>query len=441
VNSVPVKGSLDVLLICALQDEYKQVLTVSEGITSDGWIESTDDEGWTIADASFESNSGSPITIRATWASNMGRESAQATASLFIHKQPSRCIAMSGICAGRRDKLSLGDVIFADRMWSYDSGKLVLEDGIEHFQGDQMQYRPRPVWVQRMQQIVASSHGDWLSLRPSLPLEYQEEWVLRKLYEDEVPANLPDFNNECPNWGDVLKRLWKREWVNEGDITLTDEGKETARKNKLLYPGKVPAPLNFQAHVAPIATGAQVTEDEGVFPKLAESMRKVLGIEMEASALAALGDILDVPVVVAKGVSDFGDAFKDDRYRDFAAKASAECLIQFLRNSADLYQITNSERNNSFGEPSNVTVVPTVLIEALAEEYPDPVHARALWERAGGKASEVENISRPKDLWQKLWKRSMQGAQVTPKILLQTALEDMPNSPVLLKHLEILAQH
>ena len=442
MNLVPVKGALDVLLICALQDEYKQVLTVSDGIVADGWVESINDEGWTVADASFESITGSSITIRATWASYMGRESAQATASMFIHKQPARCIAMSGICAGRRGKLSLGDVIFAERMWSYDSGKLVVEGEIEHFQGDQMQYRPKPVWVQRMQQVAASSsHGDWLSSRPSLPLEYQEDWVLRRLYENEDPTNLPDFKNECPNWDEVLKRLWKRGWVNESYITLTPDGEEKARKSNLLYPDKVPAPLDFQVHVASIATGAQVTEDEGIFPKLAGSMRKVLGIEMEASALAALGDLHDIPVVVAKGVSDFGDAFKDDRYRDFAAKASAELLIQFLRSSVDLYQVTSGGDNRKDVGSFSMTSVPLELIEALAEEYPALSDARSLWERAGGKASEVENISRPKDLWQKLWKRSTQGAQVTPQILLQTALEDTPNSPVLLRHMKMLAQH
>lgn len=439
MNSVPAKGSIDVLLICALQDEYKQVLTVSDGITFDGWVESTNDEGWTVADASFESIAGSLITIRATWASYIGRESAQTTASMFIHKQSARCIAMSGICAGRRGKLSLGDVIFADRMWSYDSGKLVVEGEVKHFQGDQMQYRPKPVWVQRMQQVTVSSRGDWLLSRPSLPLEYQEEWVLRKLYAGEVPVDLPDFKNECPNWDAVLQRLWKRGWVADGDITLTPDGEDKARKSKLLYPGNIPAPIDFQVHVAPIATGAQVTEDEGVFPRLAESMRKVLGVEMEASALAALGDLHDIPVVVAKGVSDFGDAFKDDRYRDFAAKASAELLIQFLRSSADLYQVASSGINNKAGSQLSLTSIPLELIEALAEEYPTSSDARNLWERAGGKGSEVENISRPKDLWQKLWKRSTQGALVTPEKLLKTALEDMPNSPVLIKHLNMLA--
>jgi hypothetical protein len=74
----------------------------------------------------------------------------------------------------------------------------------------------------------------------------------------------------------------------------------------------------------------------------------------------------------------------------------------------------------------------------LAEEYPDVKDARALWMRAGGKTSEVENISRPQDLWQRLWMRSTQGASVRPEALLRAALEDLPGNMVLLRYLKML---
>lgn len=83
---------------------------------------------------------------------------------------------------------------------------------------------------------------------------------------------------------------------------------------------------------------------------------------------------------------------------------------------------------------TTATVSPADLIHALAEEYPDVRDARALWVRAGGKASEVENISRPRDLWQRLWLHSMQGASVRPVALLKAALDDLPNNPVLLHY-------
>jgi hypothetical protein len=99
--------SVDVLLVCALKDEYDQVLAVSDGLLQPGWIQHVGPRGWTVADGSFVSSTGRPMLIRATWASHMGREQAQAVASVLIQATPARCLAMSGICAGRRGKVNL----------------------------------------------------------------------------------------------------------------------------------------------------------------------------------------------------------------------------------------------------------------------------------------------------------------------------------------------
>jgi len=82
--------------------------------------------------------------------------------------------------------------------------------------------------------------------------------------------------------------------------------------------------------------------------------------------------------------------------------------------------------------------LPRDLIAVLAEEYPDVRDARALWQRAGGKASEVENMPRPFDLWQRLWQRSRQGALARPEMIVQAALDDLPDNAVLLHYLTLL---
>jgi len=336
--------TIDVLLVCALKDEYTQVLAVTDGLLSPGWVEKPGPSGHIVAEGRFATPTGTPLTIRATWASHMGREQAQALTSKLISDYPTtRCIAMSGICAGRRGDVALGDMIFADRLWSYDAGKIKVENGEDKFQGDLLQYRPGSAWKQRMQHVFPSAEAPWLAQRPRLPLEYQEDWVLLRILAGVDPRRHADFNTECPNWSDVLPRLLdKRKWIElkckwfKKDLSLTPAGRKKAEELELLYPHKLPDPPVFRIHVAPMATGAAVIEDERIFHRLADSMRKVLGIDMEASALGALAEIHDLPVVVAKGVSDYGDPLKDNRYREFAARASAECLIILLRESIDL---------------------------------------------------------------------------------------------------------
>lgn len=357
---------VDVLLICAMKDEYNQVLKVTDGLCDPGWVVKRGPKGWTVADGEFATPAGETLLIRATFADYMGRENTQAVASMHINHNPARCLAMSGICAGRRHKVALGDVIFAVRMWSYDAGKFVVEDDESHFQCDPIQYRPKGVWKQRMESEVPPLDASWLEQRPLLPLEHQEDWALLCFLDKEDPRNHEDFSVACPDWSDVLSRLFERgQLVNslnlsdvlsclrkgmrpEKSLKLTSEGRKKAEELVLHYPQELPAPAEFDIHTAPMATGAAVTEDDGIFPRLANVMRKVLGVEMEASAIAALGEVHDVPVIVAKGVSDFGDRFKDDRYRHFAARAAAECLIGFLRKTTDLLPGATTEVNTQF---------------------------------------------------------------------------------------------
>lgn len=426
--------SVDVLLVCALKDEYDQVLTVSDALLHPGWIQRTGPRGWTVADGSFVTSTGRPLLIRATWANHMGREHAQAVASALIQAHPARCLAMSGICAGRRGKVNLGDVIFADRLWSYDAGKIEKEDGKDRFQGDMLQFRPEPAWVQRMQAISIPSDAAWLAARPRLSLEQQEDWALLRFLAGDDPRRSPDFDSACPDWTTVLKRLWKREWLDKSFV-LTEAGREKANELDLLYPRGLPGQPEFKLHVGPLATGAAVTEDDGIFPRLATSMRKVLGVEMEASALGALGEMHGVPVLVAKGVSDHGDPFKDDRYRAFAARAAAECLIALLRGCADLLPERAADSSPNMPDGALKAGLPLDLVHELAELYPDVRDARALWERAGGRRSEVEDVPRPVDLWQRLWGRSTRGASVRPEALLRAALADHPNNKMLTDHL------
>lgn len=86
-----------------------------------------------------------------------------------------------------------------------------------------------------------------------------------------------------------------------------------------------------------------------------------------------------------------------------------------------------------------MTSIPKDLIAVLADEYLDVRDARAVWVRAGGKNSDVENVPRPNDLWQNLWLRSLRGASVRPAALLRAVLDDLPNNSVVIHHLSTLA--
>lgn len=81
--------------------------------------------------------------------------------------------------------------------------------------------------------------------------------------------------------------------------------------------------------LGPIASGAAVIADEEKAKEISIQHRKLLGIEMETYAIFDAASDCPSPRPTAfslKGVSDFADSRKDDRYRRYAAYTSAQCL-------------------------------------------------------------------------------------------------------------------
>ncbi len=87
-----------------------------------------------------------------------------------------------------------------------------------------------------------------------------------------------------------------------------------------------------QCYVGVMASSMAVHADNP-FPEWAsQHNRKTLGIDMEAATFyTALRNFPLMHGLVVKGVSDYGDSSKTDRYRDYAAHASAAYLLHFIQ--------------------------------------------------------------------------------------------------------------
>jgi len=120
---------VDIAILCALaKPELEEILKLPWNWSSPRPVDDT-----TFVRDGFLECEGRKITICATSAARMGMVSTALTAAALINRVKPRLIMMSGICAGVRGKVRMGDVLFADPAWDFQSGKRVRDGANSQF--------------------------------------------------------------------------------------------------------------------------------------------------------------------------------------------------------------------------------------------------------------------------------------------------------------------
>lgn len=337
-------SQVDVVLLTALTLEFEAVLQVSDGLASEGaWREETNPTtGLPIAFATFSRRAKPALRVAVAHAGGMGVMNAGVRLYDLVKEFKPRCVAMTGVCAGRPGKTNLGDVIAAERLFLHDSGKQ-LASGV---QMDLKTYNLPDEWrvrLERFSPLARFGNVDWFRNRP-LPLEWQEIWLLERWSRGDGSTGTKEEREEhCAQYADVLKQLKGKGHVGYPPLALTKAGRKRIDALLTEYPDGLPdlSPrgtfMPFKVHVAPMGSGNKVIEDEKVWGFVSDHLRTTLALDMESFAIGAVAQELAkrVDFLVMKGVMDFANHGRDDHFKEWAARASAECLIAFLRENLD----------------------------------------------------------------------------------------------------------
>ena len=367
----------DAVIVTAINLEYKAVLEVSDGaVAGTKWDEVQQPSGLPLAFRSFTGRGGIPLTVAITQAPNMGATAAANALLPLLPLLMPRCIAMCGVCAGPRGKVQLGDVVAADRLLYHDTGKQKKGE----VQQDLTTYNLRPDWKIALERMKPAAHfrdASWLQQRPA-STEHRELRALVALRDEEhEPWRKVDGELKQGEWSKLVRSLRKQKLLSASGKALTTKGKKAVEDWLFDHQGTLPdlspqgdvAP--FSLHVAPIASGAKVIEDEDIWGFVSRSMRKTLGLEMEAAVLGEVAHYQQhhkLDAVVMKGVMDFADHGRDDHFKQFAARASAECLLWFLRENVEA-----SARPVTGGPPAPVAPARAVEIRPDLASSPDEI--------------------------------------------------------------------
>lgn len=348
------EAGVDVLILTALQDELEAVLALGEGGRS-GWTQEHDREGFRRYRRAFASDRGGALRVAAAWTGEMGDRAAAIRGQQLLAELDPACLAMCGICAGDRKKVALGDVIVADRLYAYDEGKSVAEAGeLPAMFHELRTFDLEATW--KMDASYLAREFDLAALAAARPpsKDAQRRWILRALLAHEAegaeaPAAHADRARCCPGWTDQVRAAVKEGVVSlKGKrLTLTDVGREWAEADHVLHPDGPPADRELRIHVGAIATGHSVQEDPGLFERLRRLVRTTIGVEMEGVGIADVARRFERRSILIKAVSDHADHEKDDSYRHFACRASAEVLLAFLLKHVEPAAPRGAERRRA----------------------------------------------------------------------------------------------
>lgn len=329
--------NVDVLIVTALKTEFEAARKVflrdgDEKIGVTQWETMPGDRPYICGRYLLDDGSGFDLAIARP--NRMGANSTGSLAAALVERLRPLCLAMTGVCAGNPEEVALGDVVVGELAYAYDEGKRDAEG----FTGDHRQSPIAEAWLTAAQDLDVSGLRSY-----GLPASDDARfWFLERLRDGADPRKHPARNRYFAEgkWKIVIQQLEAEGLIKRQgtSFTLLPAGLDFVEAS-LAYDIDPPAHLPFAVKVGPIASGNAVVKDGVTWDTLKRmGVRTVIGLEMEAAAIGIAARAAGVPYwMVVKGVMDHADPKKDDRFKAFGARASAEVLELFLQQQAGIF--------------------------------------------------------------------------------------------------------
>lgn len=335
---------VDVLIVVALRQELDTVLAQAVGGRT-GWSEVRDSAGAIYYVCNETNARGQSMRIAAAWLGDSGQEAATMRSRRLVDELDPMCLAMCGTCAGRRGVVQLGDVVVAERV--VDLASLEAIGDKEAKDGSALPGITYELELAlKIDAAVLADDTQWketLSRARPPSLYAQGQWLLHALFEQEnfgePPAQRADRRERCPNWPETVNRLLAQEYASindDGELGLSDTGRYVVLREKNVYPDGLPGDPPFGIHLGALATAAKVVSNRYALDRHSGNVRKLLGVDLESTAIASVAAHLGRRWLVVRGVADYVEHENDRTQRAFAAHAAAAFLLTFLRRYFDV---------------------------------------------------------------------------------------------------------
>ncbi len=256
--------NFDVCIVCALPEEVRAFRAAVESHCDDIFEKHINRRyNYSYLSGVLKNDEGEFLILHISWLPRYGPQEMTLHLEHVLEECHPRIAIMTGICAGDSQRVRLGDLVVADRTFTYDNGKIVPDE-----QG-----------------------------RPARQLDTMTY---------ELDAAVLQFLGLFDKWKPLVEGLER--------------------------PASFPKQREIACHIKAMASGSAVRQDHP-FEEIRVPVRGTVAIDMEG---AAFGLVMSrhrplTPWLVVKGVCDYADQSKNDRYHDYAAQASALYALSFIQ--------------------------------------------------------------------------------------------------------------
>lgn len=132
----------DVCIVCALPEEARALLEVVRQ-QCEGAIEEriSPRYHYSYRFATLKNDKDEPLNLHVSWLPRYGPQEMTLHLSRVLEECQPRIAIMTGICAGDSQHVRLGDLVVAERTFTYDNGKFTLDNGRRVHRYDTLTYQ------------------------------------------------------------------------------------------------------------------------------------------------------------------------------------------------------------------------------------------------------------------------------------------------------------
>lgn len=339
-NLIDNRSPLVVCIVCALEEEARAFLHMAEEHDHLAWTSQVSSQyKYSYRLSTLANEDKEPVTIHLSWLPRYGPNEMLLHLSHVIEENQPCFAIMTGICAGDRQHVRLGDLIVAERVFSYDTGKMVKgEQEQTVHQHDTLTY---PLHENTLQFLHSFRHWEQLAATFSRPASkrQQRDWILERLLGEQnasikaIPRT--ELEQRVPAWRELVQEL------QQGAQPFLSPAPALALLDKAmiedLYYGRDPFPFQDppapRCHIRPLASGRAVRSDNP-FKDIQIPVRNAVAIDMEGDAFVRVMEterFRNIEWLIVKGVSDYADQDKDDSYHTYASNAAAVYALCFIK--------------------------------------------------------------------------------------------------------------